>query len=103
MYEYGKDKNANNSSGGSMTLGNTAASASYITTSSGPRVRKVTVTVYEYDKDGNITKETCTETEYTEGTWVNPAPYSPQPWQYPYVSYTFGTASGKLPDVDSSE
>lgn len=51
------------------------SSAYYISTSSTPKVKKITVTVYEYDENGNITKETCTETEYTEGYTYQPAPY----------------------------
>lgn len=55
------------------------------TTSSGPRVRKVTVTEYVYDKDGKILKETCTETEYAD-----PQPYV-QPYTYPYTTWTAST------------
>lgn len=56
--------------------GNTAAS-SYITVGSGPRVKRVTVTVYEYDSEGKVTKETVTETEYTDDYTYQPVPYQP--------------------------
>lgn len=92
MYEY--EKNPNNGSGGSYT------SNSYVTTSASPRIKKVTVTVYEYDEKGNVKKETCTETEYTDGTtWYQ----QPVPYVQPYVTWASSTASAKLPGVDSSE
>lgn len=96
MYEYEKEKNPSNGSGGSYTAN------SIYTTSASPRIKRVTVTVYEYDKDGHVTKETCTETEYTDGgTWYQQT--YPQPYIQPYVTWTSGTASAKLPGVDSSE
>jgi hypothetical protein len=87
MYEYEKDKNPSNSSSGSIT------SNSFITTSSSPRIKRVVVTETTYDEEGRVVKEVTTETEYTDGgTWYQP--YSPQPWQYPYITYTTATASG---------
>ncbi len=62
-----------------------------------PKVKRVTVTESVYDENGNIVKETVTETEYFD--------YSYQPFQ-PYVTYTsstpssitYTTSSAKLPD-----
>ena len=83
MYEYGKDKNPSNSSSGSITAN------SFITTSPTPKIKRVTVTETLYDEEGRVVKETTTETEYIEQSgWYQPAPYAPQPWQYPYVTYT---------------
>lgn len=45
--------------------------------------RTIKETVTEYDKDGNIVKQTVTETTEDDDTayWpYNPAPYNPYPW-----------------------
>ena len=73
MYEHGKGKNPSNQSNGSFTTN------SYITTGSSPRIKRVVVTVYEYDTEGRVTKETVTETEY-DGSYqpyIYPSPYQP--------------------------
>ena len=45
--------------------------------------RTIKETVTEYDKDGNIVKQTVTETTEDDDTqyWpYNPSPYIPTPW-----------------------
>lgn len=45
--------------------------------------RTIKETVTEYDKDGNILKQTVTETTEDDDTkyWpYNPSPYTPYPW-----------------------
>ena len=47
--------------------------------------RKITETVYEYDKDGKVTKKTVTETEEEDDTI-----YVPSWTQTPYTPYNSG-------------
>ena len=76
MHEY-TDKNPSNQSGGSYTSGN-----QFITyPPASPRIKRVTVTESLYDENGNVIKETVTETEYVEAATP---PYNPNPWN-PYV------------------
>ena len=82
MHEYGTDKNSSNSSGGSITATN-----GYFTYGASPRIKTVRVTEYVYDSEGNLIKETVTETEYVDTV----QPYQPyQPTWYTVTSSTDG-------------